>query len=291
MVLCEVRNLLDDFACYWETASNLAPARRERAWADVYESRHPDVFSHYFETWGSREELLRPALGDHEGDALLQRGAQLRAVLEPSAAQACEVLGVRDVPLRFVVMVGLFRADGWTDMLDGRDTVFFCLEQLADPDAYRALVAHETTHVLHLAARPDLWPESALGLNLLVEGLAVATAREVDPSLGRADLFSVDDWGRWEQACLAAWPEVVPELVERFDQADRDQYSRFYWPDWIRRRSDVPERIGYFIGYQVVRAISRRYPLSEIVRWPAERAKAEICGQLTSWPRAPDEWL
>jgi hypothetical protein len=126
MVPCEVRSLLDDFACYWETASGLAPARRERAWADLYESRHPDVFGHYFETWGSREELLRPALGDHEGDALLQRGAQLRAVLEQSAAQACEVLGVRDVPLRFVVRVGLFRADGWTDMLDGKDTVFFC---------------------------------------------------------------------------------------------------------------------------------------------------------------------
>jgi hypothetical protein len=257
---------------------------------DMYESLHPDVFAHYFELWGSREELLGPALGDHDGDALLRRGAQLRAVIEPAATRACEVLGVQDVPLRFVVMVGLFRADGWADSLDGRTTMFFCLERLPDPEAYRAMVAHETTHVLHMAARPDRWPEEALGLNLLVEGLAVATAREVDPRLSWAGLFSVADWERWRQTCQAAWSEVVPELLERFDQDDRQQYQRFFWPDWIRSQSDVPERIGYFIGFQVVRTLSRHHSLSEIGRWPAERAKTEVCHVLEAAPNRRDEW-
>jgi hypothetical protein len=275
-VVCEVRDLLDDFASYWEAAAELVAPAREAPWRERYESRHPDVFEHYFDAWGSRQELVPPALGELDGTALRRRGAQLVEVVEPAAGETCEVLGVRDVPLRFVVMVGLNRADGWVHRLEGRDTVFFRLERLPDPDAYRAMVAHETAHLLHLAARPDHWPDEAVGLNLLVEGLAVATAREVDPAASWAALFSVPDWERWQAECLAAWPEVVPELLERFDQPDRDQYRRFFWPDWIRRHGDVPERIGYFIGYKATLGLSARYPLDEIVRWPAARATEEV---------------
>src|SRR5829696_198672 len=155
----EVRDLLGDFAAYWQTAAGLDFTDREAAWGTLYESLHPDVFDHYFETWGSREELLPQALDNHEGELLLRRGMELRAVLEPAARRACEVLGVSDVPLRFVLMVGLFRADGWTHRLDGKETVFFCLEQLEDRDAYAAMVVHETAHVLHSAVRAGEWPE------------------------------------------------------------------------------------------------------------------------------------
>ena len=102
-----------------------------------------------------------------------------------------------------------------------------------------------------------------------------------------AGLFSVDDWEGWQRACVASWPQVMPEIMERFDGDDREQYQRFFWPDWIRRRRDVPERIGYFIGYQVVRALARRYPLSEIVRWSDERAGVEVRGLLEASPTAP----
>jgi hypothetical protein len=52
-------------------------------------------------------------------------------------------------------MVGLFRADAWMAEFRETPTVFFCMEKLPDPGAYEAMVAHETTHLLHFAeARP-----------------------------------------------------------------------------------------------------------------------------------------
>ena len=142
--------------------------------------------------------------------------------------------------------------------------------------------------MLHLAVRPDRWSDEVLALNLLVEGLAVATAHEVDPGLAPAGLFSVVDWEGWRRACLSAWAHAVAELLERFDQVDRLQYRRFFWPDWIRTHTDVPERIGYFIGYEVARALAQRHALSEIVRWPAQRANVEVYSLLKAWPHAPD---
>lgn len=273
---CEVRDLMADFEAYWSAAADQPLERRAALWRDLYESPHPDVFDHYFGLWGSRDELLESGLRQHEGKELVRRGTRLTSAVGPGASLSVELLGARSVPLRYVVMVGLFRADGWVDDLRGQPTAFFCVEKLADPDTYAAMVAHETTHILHQAQRPGSWPDEAVGLNLLVEGLALAAAQQADPGLSPGQLFGVDDFGAWRADCCSAWPEVLRELLNRLEEVDCDQYRRFFWPDWIRRDVDVPERIGYLVGYSAVQTLAERHSLEEMVRWPPERAIFEL---------------
>jgi len=260
-----------DFLRFWDRAEHVPHEEQKRLWEELYATRHPDVMAHYDGLFGvasSLDEAL-PRYGD-VADDLDRRFAAL--ALERRAREVAELLGAPETP-RAVAMVGLFSANAWSDDLDGAPVAFFALEQLPEPPT--TIATHEFAHASHRLAREEYWDVEP-GLIVLCEGVALATTLRLIPDAPAEEHFCVEDYAAYRAAAEAGWAETIDALLGCLDSTELRDLQRFMWPDWGRADHDVPERVGYLVGARVVEALLGEHDLATIVRWPAERALAEV---------------
>ncbi|WP_229398381.1 DUF2268 domain-containing protein [Micromonospora okii] len=279
-----VRDLVPTYLGYARAAACAPPDRWPELWRSHYLGRHPDVFAAALDQAGewSDGDGLPAALARLAGAGaeLSHRAALLAAELPDAVRAVADALRWPgdDDPIECVTLVGLHRANGWADRLDGRYALFLAVEQLADPAEARLLVRHEAAHVVHdrLAAIRD-WPEHGVAGMLLAEGLATEVGAEVDPGLpDEAYLwFQRPGSSLWLDECRRRWAEILDRIIADLDATTLDRYA----PYFLTRDApggDLPKRCGYLVGLRVVRELRRRHPLPDIARWDLDRAVPEI---------------
>ncbi|MGW4295348.1 hypothetical protein ACWEH1_20155 [Micromonospora chersina] len=287
-----VRDLVPDFrACLDECAETPAASWPDR-WRSRYLARHPDVFQALDRdgTWSGAADVADVLLGLRDRASELTARAQAVRGLLPSAVTAvCGALDWSDAgdPVECVVLVGLHRANGWADELDGRFALFLAVERLGTPGDDRLLVVHEAAHVVHdrRAGIRD-WPDHGVANGLLTEGLATQVSVEVDPGRPDEDYLWFGDPGRrsWLDECRRRWPEILGRVRADLDATDPEHYAAYFLMRDSPFAGDLPKRCGYLVGLAAVRRLRERHPLPEIASWPLPRARAEISGALVNLP-------
>ncbi|SCF13673.1 hypothetical protein GA0070558_1327 [Micromonospora haikouensis] len=280
-----VRDLVPTYLEYARSADGASPARRSELWRSRYLDRHPDVFAAALDRageWSGGDDL--PAVLDQlteDRADLSRRAARLRIELPDAVRSVAGALGWADDrdPIECVTLVGLRRANGWADRLDGRYALFLAVEQLGDLAEERLLVHHETAHVVHdrLATIRD-WPEHGVAASLLAEGLATEVTTETVPGLSdEAYLwFHRPGYEPWLAECRTRWEEIIDRIIADLDATDLDRNAPYFLMRDLPDGGDLPKRCGYLVGLRLVRELRRHYPLPETARWDLDRAVPEL---------------
>jgi hypothetical protein len=282
--LLRVRDLVPEFLACLDECSGIPPTSWPGRWRSRYLGRHPDVFQALDRdgTWSRAEDLgdVLRGLRDLAAD-LASRAEAVRALLPNGLAAVSDAMGWSPggEPVDCVLLVGLHRANGWADTLDGRYALFLAVEQLGPPGDDRLVVLHEGAHVVHdrLAAIRD-WPEHGVANNLLAEGLATQVSAELDP--GRPDeeylWFGRPGYRPWLAECRRRWPEILSRVRADLDAIDADHHAPYFLMRDSPLAGDLPKRCGYLVGTAAVRRLREDHRLSEIASWDLDRARAEV---------------
>jgi hypothetical protein len=141
------------------------------------------VFECYHRIGGDPADLdsaLARLIGS--GELFANRGRRTSELVRSHAPRVVELLNAGSVELPYVIMVGVFRADGWMAGLVDTTTGFFAVEEYEDPPWDEVTVVHETVHLVHAALQLEPWPAEQLGLRLMLEGLAISATHELFPT-------------------------------------------------------------------------------------------------------------
>ncbi|MGS2618539.1 hypothetical protein ACVCAH_29020 [Micromonospora sp. LZ34] len=282
--LVRVRDLVPDFLACLRECDGVPVEQWPVLWRSRYLDRHPGVFAELDRSgeW-SRSDDLDAVLARLRAESadLAARAAAVRELLPPGIRAVAEAMGwaADGDPLDCVLLVGLHRANGWADRLDGRFALFLAVEQLGAAGDDRLLVLHEAAHVLHdrLAAIRD-WPPQGVANALFTEGLATQVSAEVAPGRGDEEYlwFGRPGYRAWLDTCRRRWPEILDRIGADLDATDPDHHAPYFLMRDSPLAGDLPKRCGYLVGLAVVRRLRAEHRLADLARWPLDRAVDEV---------------
>ena len=269
VVQVSVRDLVPDFVRFEHEAQRQTAIELRQLWRTLYRERHREVFDCYFRIGGEPPDLdsvLARLVGT--GELFTVRARRTSELIRCHAPRVLELLDAGATELPYVIMVGVFRSDGWMADLVDTPTAFFAVEQYKDPPWDEVTVVHETAHLVHAALQPEPWPDEQLGLRLMLEGLAINATHELLPDLPEWAHwnFPPAELDAWLRACAEARPRVGAQLRRLMTATDRDERDRYFSPDWLRHARDVPPKVGYYVGAQVVARLRQQLSIAELAR-------------------------
>jgi hypothetical protein len=283
------------------------------------------AYLHYFET---HRRILEPYWHNYVLDpdgphflevaraAALASRVDLRTMLERTdvvslartTEDRCEQLLDVDTDVDIVLMVGVGAANAGELVIDGRGTVFVCLEHFTgianpetqglglDPELIPLWLAHEIAHAVRYtspASRSylrqliaeaggnysywDTGRRAPLRELVLNEGLAVQASRAVAPGHAAWEYYG---YSRREFARIReVEPVVTKALAQDLDRTGlglRLRYLSGGMSDEARtvNRAVLPERAGYYVGAKMVEAAVVANGLAWAVRASAEEITA-----------------
>lgn len=224
----------------------------------AYENSYPALFDHYFHYWAKRDAV---AASLSREEALRRRDMVAAGLgrLEIRFAQA----GFDLADLTVVLFVGRNTSNGHAFKDQNRFIVWLPVETYTTPLLVDVFVTHEIIHALHYAAEPRFYFENrkerhSVSRQLITEGVATwltAAILEVDAATALwADHLDPMRRGDWMRQCQNRRAELARFVIdnyysddpgiELFVIADTDDIFRF--------------RAGYFIGYEVIRAVANQ---------------------------------
>jgi hypothetical protein len=269
LVDISVRDLVPDYLEFERAAEWRTAVERRSLWRVLYAERHRDVFECYFRNSGEppdMEAALDRLVGS--ADPFPARARRTKELIRSHAPRVVELLGAGAVALPYVIMVGLFRSDGWVADLGDTPTGFFAVEQYKDPPWDEVTVVHETAHLGHVALQPEPWSDEQLGLRLMLEGLAIGATHELLPEAPEWAHFNFPpaELAAWLRACAEVEPRVGAQLRQRMTSTDPDERDRYFSPDWLRDARDVPAKVGYYVGAKLVERLRQQLSIAELAR-------------------------
>jgi hypothetical protein len=250
-----------------------AGPERDAAWVDVYEAAHPEIFAVYYSAWGDRAAVPTAAgLVEAQAAAVRRRERQTsRAVA--TVSRRLRRLGLADLDIPLVMLVGGHSANGWVADLEGEPALFIALEHLDDSPGDVVLAAHEAAHVVHRRLSPTFDTGAFTG-RLVAEGVALAVSRMVVTDASDSECFWFDQaHPGWTADCRAARHRIAALVRGAETGADRELESLFD----LRPAPGVPPRAGYWLADQVIgRRASTPDAAREVMTWTDAEALAHV---------------
>jgi len=144
------------------------------------------------------------------------------------------------------------------------------------------LFHHELFHCYHLDVNPSMMPtEESHGMlePLWSEGLAVYVASRLNPGATNRELTLSDEM---VEAANSQLPRIAAEIRTQLDETTEATYRDFFLS--AGRRSDIPKRVGYYVGYRVAQAVALRHrgSLPELARLRRPALRVEVDEALAS---------
>ncbi len=255
----------------------------------------PHLFEAYYRRQAKPDDLEAALAKFAETAPRLQAGLPaLQRDIERVTPALAYLFAAPDVDLRWVLMVGLFSADGWVDLVDGEPVCFCAVESVEDLDRAEVLLAHEAADVGHERCQPRGWQGmDTIGHALFLEGLAVLASARVTPGAdegeylwpGRRRTPGGQAVREWLAECEAGWADARAALLGDLHREDEETFAAYFLGR--RPRENVPIRVGYFVGYRLLAALAEDHPIAEMARWPARRVITEIARALDEAERCP----
>lgn len=185
------------------------------------------------------------------------------------------IFGV-DLDVTVILYLGLCNGAGWATTLDGHPVVLLGIEKILELDwgdtrNLIGLIYHELGHIWHFETRggiPELTsPKQRALWQLYAEGMAMHTEQLL---CGNMDFYHQDTDG-WLDWCRAHRSILFQSYRRRVDAEDA---VREFFGDWCKfmGHSDC----GYFLGSELIRALSHQFSLRELARLDLEAVYAAL---------------
>jgi hypothetical protein len=268
-----VRDLVGDFLAVTRDAT---PAERPARWR-AYVDRHRDVFDVYAQHaalpgTGHLDEPLERLFAARS--RLATRAASAGAAAREAVTTATRLLGHPEIDAEIVLMVGLYRSNGWVS----GGTLYVGVEQYPEDPRYgRLLLVHEAAHLVHEVAHLVHAPEQDVAGSLLGEGLATLVSALASPGLTDAEcLWFAPGHDDWLASCRARHHEIAARIRADLEATDLDTYAIYFLLRDSPLRGDLPLRCGYYLGLLLARRLASAYGLEQVARWPHARIVAEL---------------
>ena len=286
-----IRDVTPDFLEFWRSARNQPASVKEQLWLDLYENPNRALLEIYFSRYGRRTNL-ESALQryDEAVDDIRSISPKVRSIIEQIAPKCAELFEQSVYKLPFVLMVGVFNSDAWVTELDGQATTFMALEVESNRrlSSLAITVAHEIAHSFHAQCSSLKQDTTTVGEGLLLEGLAVLSSMRLAPGSPEIDYLwpggeqtvTGQDCHDWLHECRSNQRYICEQLLEDFERSDEDRYASYYFSRLQTQREGIPLRVGYVIGYELIRALHKEHTIAELARWSPGRVMAETRQQL-----------
>ncbi|MGE0328631.1 MAG: hypothetical protein AB7S68_40325 [Polyangiaceae bacterium] len=280
----QVVDLMPEWWSYWEAAQSEPPARRVELFLEGMPKQHPAVFSANvlskdpsvpFDLNARVSEFLEGAEPLVPSMRAISRNIRRDLPDHQASFQRAFPDFAWDGTVYFTVSLDAF--DGAVREVDGKPVLLFGVDKIArlygaDVDL-APLFHHELFHVYHLVTRTPFDPAhpDRMYQALWGEGLAVYVAKRLNPAATNRQLVLTDEMVEQGEAKL---PKLAAEMLANLDSGDEAFYT-----DWFRgagKRTDMPVRMGYFLGYKVAEVLGRSRSLKDLAAMKDPELRTQI---------------
>lgn len=278
----KIINLADDFIKYWEEARDKGLEEKKVLWKKKYADKHKYIFDYLIELFKMWDEDFSFEYELEQSFSLYERRwsniNNLRDIDKYifEICDKCEAeFRVEDIKLNFIIMAGLNMANAIaTEFNEG--TSFYFLEKMPRTKYAPILFAHEITHLFHQYKGKDNFINPTIAYKLVSEGLAVFSSEKLCPGFNFLQYLVQDDGGEsWLAECKKVSKNIKLDLINDLNKSE-SKYDKKYFQGDNSIKDGIPTRIGYFIGYNVIKDLNKIYTLSDIMAWDSERIEKEV---------------
>jgi hypothetical protein len=254
------------------------------AWR-AYRKAHADVLDYYESAFGGPQGADDQRLGEAvAAQAPLLRRRECALALGALAPRVAALMELSDdEALDAVTFIGWGRAIAWCDDESDQPRAYFALERLPDRvGQIRVIAAHELGHLGHIAVRPGDWAAWSVGGGIVMEAVAVATARAFARGVDPTDQLNV------QPGALAAYARrreaIHAAVLALVDVVDEATYRRVMFPPWLCE-GDVAgvNESGYAIAWALADAWDARgISVAQTARRPRDQARGDLVELLSA---------
>ncbi|KEO81662.1 hypothetical protein EL26_19520 [Tumebacillus flagellatus] len=262
---------------------------------EAYYSQFPNLFRDiYFNGHCPHTpERLQAALERYPEhiDRMRRVIAQLPAILEECAEAMSLYLNV-EFAVDATMLVGAYGSNAW---VSHSRKLYFAVEKLSDdPQHLRAIVTHELGHAFHfhmLAQAGMDWSKIKWDghTSLYFEGIATYLTLRLVPGLADWEYFSYgEEYGGepWLNFCRAHEAEIRQRFTD-----DLPAYTFESEREWFRLsggRHFGHIRLGYYLGTEFVKALTKTHTLHETMTfWAREELPPKVHTWLERMKKTP----
>ncbi len=262
----EVIDLIPDLHNFLRTAPK-SKEERAKVFAQVIIQAHPEIYRRpdVFKTDLPTIELYLAGLNSYlpAVDIIHRRFLEQRASIETKFLRQFPDFNLSKA--KIYLMLSLFRFDGKIPH-DNPRILLLGLDGLARFHGANALLpvilSHELFHLYHFQVNPLPRDTDDIPLYRLVwqEGFATYVSHLLNPDASLADVFL-------DPRLAAEGPRFVPSVARDLlrDLTSTDDETAAHYLSY-RRGSTEPSRMGYLIGYEIVKSVAAKRSLLDLAR-------------------------
>ena len=284
-------SLMPDFYQFWEEAKDESLETKVSLWDTLFENKHSEFYQAVIYRVSGQDpgkyksQRLNDFLGSLE-DSDVQRmkdREELAKELIPQALKDLnQILPEEKGKITHYIIPSLNISSGAARPFNNDMVVYYGLEVLSkfkNPADIKAIVAHESFHVLHFRHifpyYREKYGENASIMSMLqgegliflsfMEGLTVYSIEKLYPGIFRPGLIE-KNVPLYEKNFIPCIKEFLKDL-----QNFSFRLHRKYFSD----PSDdplVPAKFGYWLGYKIVKSLVKEYSIQEMMTWTPEKA-------------------
>lgn len=263
-------NLTQQFDDFWQTSRPLGPEKTKNLFLKKVAPGFPEFYDYKFKQWQNAGDdvgvRLKANLDKYKTyrTKFLEIGQFLPDFLTKSLSSFKQAFPSFDDQVSAYIINSLDEMDGGTREFNGKSYFIFGAESIAqyhrsfDYESKRPFLHHELFHVYH---RKHFKAENDLLDGLWAEGLAVLTAKELNPKATLGQL-SLDNPKGLMDACKDKRERLLEDIAARIKKPSPDDYKIYFYGSsthpWI------PKRSGYCIGYLFAEEMRKDYSLSSL---------------------------
>lgn len=289
---CQVVSFIPEFCAFWQTAKEEPLERKIELWETLFESKHSEFYRQVIYEKLEGEELTRfkekklkdflSSLKDEDVKRMRVKNDELIQLIPQATDALGKTIQHSDGTVTHYIIPSLNTSRGACRPYKAEMIVFYGLEfisQMESQDYIKAIIAHETFHVLHFRnIAPLLWRKYAEEANIVslvegegplffvfIEGLAVYTTEKIYPGIPRPGIIE-KNVPLYEKNFLAYTREFLKDLKD----FNHQKYRKYF----IEPSNDplIPDKFGFWLAYKVIQSMCQEYSVEEMMKWCPERA-------------------
>lgn len=258
-------------------------------WKQLYEIPNKDIFNHldYIFKLGDKNYSI-----DRNLQKCFQRYSScydnikvINKVIKQDIDKICkrcsEVFMINDLKLNFITIVGQFHSNAFVTPFNGK-TAFYFLEMLPEQMYLYIVLAHEITHLFQFSQLNKGDEELTLAEYIFIEGLACFASGIICPGFSKAEYLCFNsESNQWLTDCEKYLSNVKTEIINNIESTDYF-YSRKYFTIYSEYGNEIPKRIGYVLGYDIISYLNKLYSMDKLILWNSNKINKEVKSAILS---------
>lgn len=282
-MVVNIRDISETFCTFWEKAQKLNFEEQKLMWKQLYEEPNKDIFEHFdyifklsnknYSIDNDLEECFKRYHVHYDNIKALS--CVIKGDIDKICKRCSDVLKINDLELNFITMIGQFHANAFVTPFNGT-TAFYFLEQMPEQKYLDILLAHEITHLFQFPQLIKEEHEPTIAEHIFMEGLACFSSSIICAGFSKAEYLSFNSKGsQWLFDCEKYLPNLRTELIDNIESTDHFYYMKYFTGN-SEYTSEIPIRIGYALGYNIIAYLNKSYSLDELILWSSNRINKEV---------------